>query len=142
MNSEAMTSLAQQAASTGRDDLAAFKSNPLGHAKALFRTEGRPTAISVIAWLGAIGAILAIPGALGLIAAGSLVFGPILLVLALIGAVSTLGFFGMRRWAVWIYGGQVALNLVIMIFTGFNLIALILPAIVLALCVKHYGQMK
>lgn len=145
MTSETMNQAAAQAAqaaATGRDDLAALKGDALGHAKAMFRTPDRPTAITVIAWICAVGTVMTILGGISTLAAGLPLLGAYLLVLGVVAAVCTLGFFGMRKWAVWVYGAQVAFTVVTMIFSQFNVLGLVLPAIVLALCVKHYSKMK
>lgn len=143
MDANTLTNAAAAASSTAHADLAGFKGNLTAHARSMFQTPDRPTAISVIAWISAIGTLLSILGAVTLLTVGAIFWGVFALALSAVATVSTLGFFGMRKWAVVLYAGQLAFTIVMMAIQGsFQVLGLVLPAIVLAICAKYYSKMK
>lgn len=143
MDASTLTNAAAAASSTAHADLAAFKSNLPAHARSLFQTPDRPTAISVIAWIGAVGTVISILGAVTILSMGAIFWGVFALAISAVAAVSTLGLFGMRKWAVVVYAGQFAFTIVSMAIQGsFQVLGLVLPAIVLAICAQHYSKMK
>lgn len=103
----------------------------------------RPTAITVICVLGFIGALIVISLIFSNLAArvGDW-YPPYLGLSAVTGFISMLGFWNMKKWAVFLYAGFTCLNQIVMMATGtWSPIAIIVPAIVIAVTVSHINKM-
>ncbi len=106
-------------------------------------TKKRPTAITVICVLGFIGAAFTIPMIFSDIAGqvGSW-YPPYLGLSAVIGLVCMLGLWKMKKWAAYTYTGFVALNQIVLFTMGvWNLMALIIPGIVIGIALAHINKM-
>lgn len=104
----------------------------------------RPTAITVICVIGFIGAAFTIPLIFSDIAhkIGAW-YPPYLAFSAVVGFVCMVGLWKMRRWAVFTYTGFVALNQLVMLMMGvWNLFALLIPGIVIAIAFTHLSKMR
>ncbi|WP_035091036.1 hypothetical protein [Aquimarina macrocephali] len=103
----------------------------------------RPTAITVICVLGFIGAAFTIPMIFSDIAGqvGSW-YPPYLGLSAVIGLVCMLGLWKMKKWAAYMYTGFVALNQIVLLAMGvWNIMALIIPGIVIGIALAHINKM-
>lgn len=103
----------------------------------------RPTAITVICVLGFIGAAFTIPLIFSDISGqiGSW-YPPYLGLSAIIGLVSMIGLWQMKKWAAYTYTGFVGLNQIVLLTMGvWNVIALIIPAIVVGIALSHVKKM-
>jgi hypothetical protein len=104
----------------------------------------RPTAISVICILGFIGAALTIP--LIFSDAGKLVaswYPAYLASSAVVGLICMIGLWKMLKWSVFLYAILVVINQVVLMKLGvWNMFALIIPAIVVAIAFMYIGKMK
>src|SRR5713226_8331894 len=94
----------------------------------------RPVAITVICVVGIIGAVLAIPLCFTDIARQiGAWYPPYLAFGAVAGGICMIGFWKMRRWAVFTYTAFCAINQVVLLVTAhWNVFALLLPGIVIA----------
>jgi hypothetical protein len=103
----------------------------------------RPIAITVICILGFIGAAIAVPLIFSSLAerVGAW-YPPYLGLSSLVGFACMIGFWNMKKWAVWLYTGFTCLNQIVMMATGtWTPFALIVPAIVVAVTVSHLDKM-
>jgi len=103
----------------------------------------RPTAITVICVLGFIGAAFTIPLIFSDIAGqiGSW-YPPYLGLSAIIGFVCMVGLWQMKKWAAYTYTGFVGLNQIVLLTMGvWNIMALIIPAIVVGIALTHLKKM-
>jgi hypothetical protein len=103
----------------------------------------RPTSITVICVLGFIGALITVPLIFSTIAqeVGSW-YPPYLGFSAVIGLACMIGLWMMRKWAAYTYTGFVALNQVVLLAMGvWNVMALLLPAIVIFFALKNVSKM-
>ena len=103
----------------------------------------RPTAITVICILGFIGAVFTIPVVFSDIASqiGSW-YPPYLGLSAVIGLGCFIGLWNMKKWAAYTYTGFVALNQVILLAMGvWNIMALIIPGIIIGIALAHVNKM-
>ncbi|PXX42043.1 hypothetical protein [Undibacterium pigrum] len=104
----------------------------------------RPTSITVICVIGFLGALIAVP----------LIFSPIVQQIgpwyppylgfsSFVGLVCMIGLWMMKKWAAYTYTGFVAINQVVLLAMGmWNVIALIIPAIVIFFALKHVSKMS
>ena len=104
----------------------------------------RPTAITVICVIGFIGGLLTIPMIFTNIARNiGAWYPPFLAFSAVVGFVCMVGLWKMRRWAIFAYTGFVALNQIVMLVMGvWNVFALLIPGIVIAIGFTHLSKMR
>lgn len=104
----------------------------------------RPTAITVICVLGLLGAVFTIPMLFTEVARQiGAWYPPYLGLSAVIGGICMIGFWQMRRWAVFTYTGFCAINQVILFATGnWNAFALVFPGIVIAILYSYLSRMR
>jgi glycerol-3-phosphate acyltransferase PlsY len=103
----------------------------------------RPTSITVICVIGFIGALLAIPLVFSSIAqqVGAW-YPPYLGFSAVVGLACMVGLWMMMKWAAYTYTGLVALNQIVMLAMGvWNIMALLIPAVVIFFALKHAPRM-
>jgi hypothetical protein len=103
----------------------------------------RPIAITVICVIGFIGAVFTIP----------MIFSPItrqignwyppcLGLSALIGLICMIGLWKMKKWAAYTYTAFVVINQIVLIVMGiWNILALIIPGIVIGIALSHINKM-
>jgi hypothetical protein len=105
--------------------------------------EGRPTSITVICVLGLLGAAGAIPLIMSGAAAQVGSWYPLALGLAsVVGAVCMFGLWNMKKWAVYVYTGLTILNQFVLMFMGvWNILALVIPGVVIALAFSYIDRM-
>ena len=103
----------------------------------------RPTAITVICVLGFIGAAFTIPLIFSDIAGQIGSWYPLYLGLsAIIGLVCMVGLWQMKKWAAYTYTGFVGLNQIVHLTMGvWNVMALLIPAIVVGIALTHLKKM-
>ena len=105
---------------------------------------GRPVAITVICVLSAIGVVLVVPMIFSEVARliGAW-YPPYLALSAVIGAACTVGFWLMRRWALYLYTAGVVINQIVFVTMGvWNIMALIIPAIVVGIGFAYHARMR
>ena len=105
---------------------------------------GRPVPITVICIVCAIGALFVIPilfsEAAGAIGAW---YPPTLALSGIIGAACTVGFWFMRRWALYPYTAMFVANQILLLAMGiWTISALILPAIVVVVGIVYFPRMR
>jgi hypothetical protein len=103
----------------------------------------RPISITVICVIGFIGALITVPLIFSPIAQqiGSW-YPPFLGFSAVIGLVYMVGLWMMKKWAVYIYTGLVALNQIVLLAMGvWNVLALVIPAVVIFFALKNVSRM-
>lgn len=105
---------------------------------------GRPVAITVLCILSAIGVLFTVPlifsGAAAMIGAW---YPPYLVFSALIGAACTVGFWLMRRWALYLYTAMVVITQIVLLAMGaWSIFALIIPAIVVGIGFAYSSRMR
>jgi hypothetical protein len=105
---------------------------------------GRPVAITVICVFGIIGALFTIPIIFTDIARQiGAWYPPYLAFSAVIGAICMFGFWKMRRWALFTYTAFCAINQLVLLWTGhWNLLAILLPGIVIAIGFAYLSRMR
>jgi hypothetical protein len=105
--------------------------------------KSRPVAITVICVLGFIGAAIVIPLIFSNLAARvGAWYPPYLGLSAIVGFASMIGFWNMKKWAVWVYTGFTCLNQIILMVTGtWSPFAIIVPGIVIAVTMSHINKM-
>lgn len=106
-------------------------------------TKKRPIAITVICVLGFIGAVLIIPLIFSNIALQVGSWYPVYLGFSsVIGLVCMVGLWLMKKWAAYMYTGFVVLNQIILLSLGlWNVLALLIPAIVVGVALSHVSKM-
>jgi hypothetical protein len=103
----------------------------------------RPISITVICIIGFIGALITVPLVFSPIAqqVGSW-YPPYLAFSAVIGLVCMVGLWMMKKWAAYTYTGFVTLNQVVLLSMGvWNIMALLIPAIVIIFALKNVSKM-
>jgi hypothetical protein len=103
----------------------------------------RPTAITVICVLGFIGALIVIPLIFSPLAerVGSW-YPPYLGFSAVVGFICMIGLWQMKKWAAYLYTGFTLVNQIILLTMGsWNILALILPGIVIGIALSHVNKM-
>jgi hypothetical protein len=108
------------------------------------QTTPRPVAITVICILGFIGTALAVPLVFteAARAIGSW-YPPYLGFTALAGFICMIGLWNMRKWGVFGYTALVALNQVVLVTMGvWNVFALLIPGIVIAIAFANLSKMR
>ena len=104
----------------------------------------RPTVITVICVIGFIGGLFTIPLIFTDIARNiGAWYPPYLAFSAVVGLSCMIGLWKMRRWAVFTYAGFAVLNQVVMLTMGiWNVFALLIPGIVIAIGFTHLPKMR
>lgn len=104
----------------------------------------RPIAITIICVIGFIGAALSIPLIFSDIARSiGAWYPPYLALSAVVGFVCMIGLWKMLKWSVFVYTAFVILNQVVMMAMGiWNIFALLIPAIVIAIGFTYLSRMK
>ena len=91
--------------------------------------------------LGFIGSLVVIPTILN--SGISRFFSVYLIVSSLVGLVCMVGFWKMKRWAVYTYIGMFVANQIILLVTGMWTIAsLLLPLVFIAIILMYFSRMK
>ena len=104
----------------------------------------RPLAITVICILGLLGAA----GAVWILSSGIARqigpwYPPYLAAASIVGAICLLGFWKMRRWGVILYTALALINQVVLLAAGrWNMLAIILPGIVVAVGFGYFSRMR
>lgn len=103
----------------------------------------RPVAITVIAIIGFIGAILVIPVIFSEAAQSiGAWYPPYLGLSALIGLVCMVGLWMMKKWGVIVYALFVVINQIVLSLMGvWNIFALVIPAIVIIVGFSYFSRM-
>jgi len=104
----------------------------------------RPIAITIICVLGFIGAALTIP-MIFTAAAGNIGswYPPYLALTAVIGLVCMIGLWRMMKWAVFAYTAFVVVNQIVLMAMGvWTILALLIPAVVIAIGFAYLSKMK
>jgi hypothetical protein len=104
----------------------------------------RPTAITVICVIGFIGGLFTIPLIFSEVAGNIGAWYPRYLAFsAVVGFICMVGLWNMKRWAVFSYTGFVALNQLVLLVMGvWNVLALVIPGIVIAIAFMHLSKMR
>jgi len=104
----------------------------------------RPTSITVICIVGFIGALLAVPLVFSPVAqqVGAW-YPPYLGFSAIVGLACMVGLWMMKKWAAYTYTGFAIVNQVVLLAMDvWNVLALLVPAVVIAFALKHVSKMK
>jgi len=103
----------------------------------------RPTSITVICVMGFIGALITVPLIFSPIAQQiGAWYPPYLGFSAVVGLICMVGLWMMKKWAAYTYTGFVALNQVVLLAMGaWNVMALLIPAIVIFFALKNASKM-
>jgi glycerol-3-phosphate acyltransferase PlsY len=107
------------------------------------KVKTRPTSITVICVIGFIGALITVPLIFSSIAQqiGSW-YPPYLGFSAVIGLACMVGLWMMRKWAAYTYTGFVVLNQVVLLAMGvWNIMAILIPAVVIFFALKNVSKM-
>jgi hypothetical protein len=104
----------------------------------------RPTSITVICVIGFLGALITVPLIFSSIAQQiGTWYPPYLAFSAVVGLFCMVGLWMMKKWAAYAYTGFVAVNQVVMLAMGvWNIMALLIPAIVIFFALKHVSKMS
>jgi hypothetical protein len=103
----------------------------------------RPTAITVVCVIGFIGAAFTLPLIFSEVARkiGSW-YPPYLALASVIGLICMIGLWNMKKWAAYTYTAFVLINQVVLLAMGvWNIMALLIPAIVIAIAMTHLKKM-
>jgi hypothetical protein len=105
---------------------------------------GRPIPITVLCVLSALGAVFVIPMIFSEVARSiGAWYPPYLGLSAVIGAACTVGFWLMRRWALYLYTAMGVINQIVLLMMGvWSIMALILPAIVIGIGFAYFSRMR
>lgn len=104
----------------------------------------RPTSITVICVLGFLGALVSVPLIFSTIAqqVGHW-YPPYLGFACVVGLVCMIGLWMMKKWAAYTYTGFAAFNQIVLLVMGvWNIMALIIPAIIIFFILKHISKMS
>lgn len=104
----------------------------------------RPGVITAVCIIGFIGVAFTIPMIFSDFAKSTGDwYPPYLAFSAIIGLVSMIGLWKMKKWGVIVYAALVALSQIVLLATGlWNILALILPAILIAIVFSQFSKMK
>jgi hypothetical protein len=107
-------------------------------------TNERPTSITVICVIGFVGAIAtAVMLFSGITRSIGAWYPPYLAFSSLVGLACFIGLWRMKKWAAYTYAGFAGLNQIILLAMGlWNLAALIIPGIVVAVAMKSVRKMS
>ena len=103
----------------------------------------RPTAITVVCVIGFIGAAFTIPVIFSGVARqiGSW-YSPYLGFSAVVGFICMVGLWNMKKWAAYTYTAFVVINQIVLLTMGvWNIMALLIPAIVICIAFTHLKKM-
>jgi hypothetical protein len=105
---------------------------------------GRPIPITVLCVLSALGVLFVIPMIFSDVAWSiGAWYPPCLALSAVVGAACTAGFWLMRRWALYLYSAMFVINQIVLLAMGvWTIMALILPAIVVAIGFTYFSRMR
>jgi hypothetical protein len=105
---------------------------------------GRPVAITILCVVSALGAVAAIVMVFTEAArAIGAWYPPCLALSAVIGAACTVGFWLMRRWALYLYTAMFVVNQIVLFAMGlWSISVLILPVIVIAIGFAYFSRMR
>jgi hypothetical protein len=105
---------------------------------------GRPVAITVLCVVCAIGVLFTVPMVFSEAArAIGAWYPPCLAFSAVIGAACMVGFWLMRRWALYLYTAMFVINQILLLAIGvWSVSALILPAIVVGIGFAYFSRMR
>lgn len=105
---------------------------------------GRPIPITILCVVCAIGVVFVIPMIFSDVAQSiGAWYPPCLAASAVIGAACTVGFWLMRRWALYLYTAMFVINQIVLLAMGvWSMTALVLPAIVIGIGFAYYGRMR
>lgn len=103
----------------------------------------RPTSITVISIIGIIGVIIGIPLVFLDFTANIAAWYPAYLgISCIIGLISMIGLWKMKKWGAYLYSGFVVLNQAILLLTGlWSFMALVLPGIVVLIALFNIKKM-
>ena len=103
----------------------------------------RPTAITVICVIGFLGAVICIPLMFSDVAAQiGAWYPPYLAFSTIVGFSCMVGFWMMKKWATYTYTAFVGVNQVVLLAMGvWNIMAILIPAIVVFFAFKHLKEM-
>ena len=103
----------------------------------------RPTSITVICILGILGALASLPLLFSPIAQDiGAWYPPYLGLSSIVGLVCMIGLWMMKKWAAFTYTGFVVLNQVVLLAMGvWNILALLIPAVIIFFALKHVPRM-
>jgi hypothetical protein len=104
----------------------------------------RPTSITIICVIGFFGALVSLPIVFSPLAqqVGSW-YPPYLGFASIVGLACMIGLWRMKKWAPYTYTSLVALNQIVLLAMGvWNILALVLPAIVAFFALKHVSKMS
>lgn len=104
----------------------------------------RPTSITVICIVGFVGALIAVPLVFSPVAQQiGAWYPPYLAFSAIVGLACMVGLWMMKKWAAYTYTGFAIVNQVVLLAMDvWNVIALLVPAVVIAFALKHVSKMK
>lgn len=110
----------------------------------------RPTAITVICILGFIGSALSVLGIMAVSAAMALAPGkipsfllPWMIVSTIVGLISLIGYWMMKKWGVLLYTSFFVINQIILVAThNFGIFGLIIPLIVVGIGFANFNNME
>jgi len=103
----------------------------------------RPTAITVVCIIGFIGAALVLPLVFSAVSSqiGSW-YPPYLGFSAIIGLICMGGLWNMQKWAAYTYTGLFVINQIVLLTMGvWNIMSLLIPAIVISIALSHLKKM-
>ena len=104
----------------------------------------RPIALTIICVIGFIGSLFSFPLVFTTVAqqVGTW-YPPYLALAAVTGLVCMVGLLMMKKWAAYTYAGLAALNQVVLLAMGlWNILALLIPAIVVFVALKNSSKMS
>jgi len=104
----------------------------------------RPTSITVICIVGFVGALIAVPLVFSPVAQQiGAWYPPYLGFSAIVGLACMVGLWMMKKWAAYTYTAFAIVNQVVLLAMDvWNVIALLVPAVVIAFALKHVSKMK
>jgi hypothetical protein len=106
--------------------------------------QDRPTIITIVCVLGFIGALVTIPAIFSDVARNvGAWYPPFLAIGGIVGLISILGLWKMKKWAVLLYtAGAVIIQIVLLAMGHWNVIALVFPGIVIAIMFSQISKMR
>lgn len=125
-----------------RDDILDENLDPIERFEEVEKPK-RPTAITVICIIGFLGPLAIIPVLLSGVASQiGAWYLPHLAISSIIGLTCMIGLWNMKKWAAYLYAAMVLINQVVLLTMGvWNLTALLIPGIVIAIAFSHLDKM-
>ncbi len=107
-------------------------------------TAKRPGAITAVCVIGLVGALVTVPLIFSPIAGQvGAWYPPYLAASVVVGAVCLFGLWTMKKWGAYGYSAFVGINQLVLLAMGaWNVMALVLPGIVVAIGLRHVGKMS